>query len=400
MSAAADFILSGGRTIDPQTSEYSPVNVAVRDGRIAEVSTTPIDPAGFDVIDCSGRLVLPGLVDIHSHVHDGVFDVAVPSDEGHLQRGVVFVNDAGSVGVSGLRGFRNFTYAPARVGISSYLNVSSVGLVNIHVSEFAEPSAVLIEEAAAAIADNRDVVRGVKVRLSESETGDQPLERLRQAIELADRAGVRLMAHVGATTCSYDEILQMLRPGDLVTHCFHGKSKGIVAEGKVIPAAWAARERGVLFDVGHGTTQMSYSVARTAIAEGFLPDTISSDLSRRNWYGPAFDLATVVSKLVALGMPLGQAWHAATARPAELLDIADQGYGRITVGGIAAITVVEVRTDADIIPDARDDRLHVHRLEPTLVIHGSHVVEPTVWRGSVESHADMLLTRAADHSAC
>ncbi len=380
--STTSFILAGGESVDPLTSERSPVNVAIDNGRIAVVSTDPIEAAGAEVIDCTGKLVSPGLVDIHSHVHDGVFDVAVPPDEGHLQRGVVFVNDAGSVGLSGLRGFRMHTFEGARVGISSYLNVSSVGLVNIHVSEFAEPSAVLIEEAAAAIAENRDLVRGVKVRLSESETGDQPLKRLEQAIDVAERAGVRLMAHVGATTCSYGEILEMLRPGDMVTHCFHGKSKGIVEDGAVIPAAWTARERGVLFDLGHGTTQMSYGVARTAIAEGFLPDTVSSDLSRRNWQSPAFDLATVLSKVVALGMPLHQALAAATLRPAELLDIADQGYGSITVGGVAAITVFTERDEADIIPDARDDRLEVRRLEPTLVIHGEHVVEPTTWRGA------------------
>ncbi len=380
--SASHLVLTGGESIDPQTSERAPIVVEVKDGRIATVSTTPIERPGATVVDCTGRLVLPGLVDIHSHVHDGVFDVAVPPDEGHLHRGVVFVNDAGSVGVSGLRGFRTFTYDRADVGVSCYLNVSSVGLVNIHVSEFAEPSAVLIDAAAEAIQDNRDLVRGVKVRLSESETGDQPLERLAQAIELADRGGVPLMAHVGATTCSYGDILERLRPGDMVTHCFHGKAKGIVEDGHVIPAAWTARERGVLFDVGHGTTQMSYGVARTAIAEGFPPDTISSDLSRRNWNGPAYDLASVLSKVVALGMPLGHALHAATARPAGLLGIAEQGYGSITVGGIAAITVVEERDEVDVMPDARDDRLEVHRLEPTLVVHGEQVVEPIAWRGA------------------
>jgi dihydroorotase len=356
---AAHLVLADGTSIDPTTSERSPINIAIEDGRIAAVSSTPLDRPGATVVDCTDRLVLPGLVDIHSHVHDGVFDVAVPADEGHLHRGVVFVNDAGSVGVSGLRGFRTHTYERADVGVSCYLNVSSVGLVNIHVSEFAEPSAVLIEEAAKAIVENPDMVRGVKVRLSESETGDQPLERLAQAIDLAERGGVRLMAHVGATTCSYGDILEVLRPGDMVTHCFHGKAKGIVEDGRVIPAAWEARERGVLFDVGHGTTQ-----------------------SRRNWYGPAYDLASVLSKVIALGMPMGHALHAATARPAELLGIADQGYGTITVGGIAAITVVEERAQTDVMPDARDDRLEVHRLEPTLVVHGHQVVEPIAWRGT------------------
>lgn len=381
MAHEVDLLLTGGSSVDPVSSERTPVNVAVLDGHIAEVSAEPIDASAAEVVDCTGRLVVPGLVDLHSHVHDGVFDVAVPPDDAHLRRGVVMVNDAGSVGLSGFLGFRTHTADRATIGVRCFLNLSSVGLVNIHVSEFAAPSAVLIDEAADLIAANRDMIRGVKVRLSKSETGQKPLQYLAQALELAGRAGVPVMAHIGATTCTLGEILSELRPGDVVTHCFHGKGEGLLREGELVPEAWDARARGVLFDVGHGTTQMSHTVARTALSSGFPPDTISTDLSRRNWMAPAYDLPTVIAKIVALGMPLGPAIQAATTKPATVLGINIDGYGTIRAGGVAAITVLEERKDIDVLPDARDDRLPVHRLEPVAVVHHGELVATVPWRG-------------------
>lgn len=381
MTVEADLLLSGGTTIDAETGERLPITVAVADGTIAGIGEETLDARAARTIDCRGAIVSAGLVDLHSHVHDGVFDVAVPPDDGHLRRGVVLVNDAGSVGLSGFRGFRSYTAERALVDITCYLNVSSVGLVNIHVSEFADPHAVLVQQAADLIAANRDLIRGVKVRLSRSETGEKPLEALAQALDLGERASVPVMAHVGATACTFGDILRELRPGDIVTHCFHGKGEGIVRDGKVIDEAWDARRRGVLFDVGHGTTQMSYEVARTALAAGFPPDTISSDLSRRNWMAPAYDLATVISKLVALGMPLASALHAATAVPAGILGADAEGYGTLRVGGVAAVTVLEERDIVDVLPDARNDRLQVRRLEPVAVVHHGRLVETVPWRG-------------------
>ena len=381
MALDVDLLLSGGVMMDLRTGRRNPIDVAISGERIAAVGPPPLDVQATRVVDCSNALVTPGLVELHSHVHDGVFDVAVPPDDAHLRRGVVLVNDAGSVGLSGFPGFRKYTVEKAQVDVTCFLNVSSVGLVNIHVSEFADPHAVLVEQAADLISANRDLIRGVKVRLSRTETGDLPLNRLSEAIELGERAAVPIMVHVGATACTLTQILNELRAGDIVTHCFHGKGEGLVQEGNVIDAAWEARARGVLFDVGHGTTQMAYSVARTAIAAGFPPDTISSDLSRRNWQSPAYDLATVVAKMVALGMPLHGALRAATEIPAGLLGADVDGFGSVRADGVASVVVFEERAEVDVLPDAAHEQLHVNRLEPTTIVHRGQLFEPLAWRG-------------------
>ncbi|MGI8879563.1 MAG: hypothetical protein ACR2KJ_03430 [Jatrophihabitans sp.] len=374
-----DLLLAGGAVIAADGTPAGVRDVAVTAGRITAIAADLPRGAGR-VVDCSGALVLAGLIDVHSHVHDGVFDVAVPPDEGHLRRGVVAVNDAGSVGASGFPGFLRHTVATAGPRVVCFLNLSSVGLVNIHVSEYADPHAVDLDKAAGVAADHPDVVRGIKVRLSRSETGEQPLAILDQALQLGERTGLPLMAHVGATACGLDDILDRLRPGDIVTHSFHGKGEGLIQGGRVAASAWRAGERGVLFDVGHGTTQMSYAVARTAIAEGFLPDLIGSDLSRRNWMKPAYDLATIAAKMVALGMTREQVFGRVTVAAAEVLGLADEGYGRLTVGGPACITVL-AEADTVVLPDAAQDQLQVDRFEPLLTVNHGAVVPPSPWRG-------------------
>jgi dihydroorotase len=187
---------------------------------------------------------------------------------------------------------------------------------------------------------------------------------------------------VGNTSCSLREIVALLRPGDIVTHVYTGNENGILGEdGRILPEIWEARERGVLFEIGHGRTQMNYDIARVALEAGFPPDLIGSDISKGNWQGPSFDLATVTSKLIALGMDADAAIAAMTSAPARVLGIEDEGFGRIRVGSPAKITVIDERSDFDDVPDAAGAALRVSRLDPLYTVDGDAVQQTVAWRG-------------------
>jgi dihydroorotase len=189
------------------------------------------------------------------------------------------------------------------------------------------------------------------------------------------------MVHIGETDEPLPAVLDHLRAGDIVAHCYTGKPHGILDGDTVLPAVREARERGVLFDSAHGKSNLSFEVARRAIADGFLPDVLSSDTSARNWRGPVFDLLTSVSKLVALGAPFADCVRRATVAPAELLGLADEGYGRLAVRGPAHVTVVRQTEEVEL-PDAAGNAIVAPRWEPTLVLHHGSPVEIAAWRGN------------------
>ncbi|PBC35895.1 hypothetical protein CJ178_31140 [Rhodococcus sp. ACPA4] len=380
-----DIILRGGNVFESTTGTFRTSDIAIKGRHIARIAQD-IAGTATHVVDCRGKIVSPGLVDMHTHVYDGVFEKSVPVVEAHLRRGVVAVADAGSFGCSNFEGFRRYIVEDSPCRVVGFVNISSVGLSNMEVSEFASPAAVMQDKTIAVGKDYPDIVKGVKVRLSRSQAAETPLEYLRAAIEVGESIGKAVMVHFGETACSIEEVLDELRPGDILTHSFHGKSAGLLDGGRLNEAALAARERGVLFDVGHGTTQLAYRVARIALEQGFYPDTIGSDLSLRNWREPAYDLLTVMSKMIALGMPLSDALVASTIRPAELLGISVDGYGVLAEGGMASITVLEQLTEPDILPDASDDRLPVKRLEPVLVVNRGELVDQVPWRGTNVRH--------------
>lgn len=294
------------------------LDIAVADGRIAAVAPH-IDGSGLREIACTGRIVTPGLVDVHVHCFEGMLKgIGMSVYDATLRRGVVACNDAGTSGASNFAGFRRFT----------------------------------VDDAVNAARANPSIIRGFKVRLSRNVV-TQPVRALSLARGIAETAGLPLMVHIGVTEIGLEQILERLAPGDIVTHSFTGLAGGLVHDGSIIPAAWEARERGVLFDIGHGRAQFDHGVARTVIEGGFPPDLLGSDLSVSNQYGPAYDLPTVMAKMVTLGMPLESAVRATTLRAAAVLGLRDEGYGAITVGEPAFVTVMGQLVHTDWLPEAR-----------------------------------------------
>jgi dihydroorotase len=372
-----DLVLAGGTVLDPASGTNAPLDVAVSGETIAAIGP---DLVGHEVVDCSGKTVLPGLVEGHTHIFRYVSKVGAPAEEAHLRRGVVAAADAGTAGASTFAAFRKLVVEANDMRILSFLNVSVLGLIDFRFGELLNPDTLVPDDALAVAAENPDVVRGFKIRLSEDVVGEHWESLLKKSVALAEQAKLPLMVHIGETEEPLPIVLEHLRAGDIVAHCYTGKPHGILDGDHVHPAVLQARERGVLFDSAHGKSNLSFEVARRAIDDGFLPDVLSSDTSARNWQGPVFDLLTSVSKLVALGAPFDDCIRRATVAPAQLLGIDSEGYGRLEVGGRADVTVVEL-TDEVVLPDAAGHSITAPRYEPTCVLRNGTQVDIAPWRG-------------------
>jgi dihydroorotase len=253
--------------------------------------------------------------------------------------------DAGSAGANTFPGFRRWVIDQSEGRILAYLNISATGQIDpflgeLHDLRFADP-----ERAARVAEAHPDVIVGFKVRVSEMLSGPNGLAGLDRGLEAGRATGLPVMVHIGGTPFDIEEVLGRLRPGDVVTHAYTGWRPGIVDEatGRVVAAAREARERGVLFDVGHGAGSFTWPVAEAALADGFRPDTISSDLHRLNIASPVHDLATTMSKFLLLGLSLGDVVAMVTTAPAAALGAkATPGLGTLAVGGEADLSVLRL----------------------------------------------------------
>jgi dihydroorotase len=344
------------------------------------------DRAHGQAIDAAGLLVTPGLVDVHTHLFPGVSHYGIEPDPHCLARGVTTAVDAGSSGAQTFPGLRRYVIERSRTRILAFLNIAVQGMISRLVGELEDIRWASPEQAVACARENPDLIVGIKVRLGYQMAGNDPAPALRLAREAADTLGLPLMVHVIDMRPALGWLLPHLGPGDLVTHCFHGNEGGILdASGRVLPAAVAARERGVLFDVGHGEGSFAYHVARGALAQGFPPDTISSDLHAHNVAGPVFDQAVTLSKLLHLGMPLGDVIRAATSTPAAAV-CREARIGALAAGRDADVSVFELRDGSWPLPDAAGATEMVERLlVPRVVVRAGHareLAEPGITGGA------------------
>lgn len=330
-----DLLLRNGRVIDPARGLDAKGDVAFRAGRVVAADH---DTAAV-IIDASGLIVAPGLIDMHVHVFDGVSHYGIPPDPTCLARGVTTALDAGTSGAETFAGFRKYIIEASATRLFALLNISRIGLVvgaelDPPAGELDDLRHLSIPAALKCIEANRDVILGIKLRLSANLAADgaNELEALKRARDAADAAGLPLMIHTPLSSLGLPRILVEMRRGDILTHCYHAHSSGIMDDSRqVLPEVRRALEAGVLLDVGHGRGSFSYEVARAALNQGVLPDTISSDLHRYNLNGPVFDLATTVSKFLHLGLDLTEALRRVTSTPAAVLK-REQELGTLAIG--------------------------------------------------------------------
>jgi dihydroorotase len=397
-----DLAVVGGRVLDPGQGIDRVASILVSDGVITEIEEDregvrrrsrpqPRGPAGGwpermgrggvwggrppeATQDASGLIVVPGLVDLHTHLYRGVSHYGIDADAYCLGRGVTTAVDAGSSGAQTFPGLRSYIIERSRTRILAFLHIAVQGMITNLLGELEDVRWASVAQAVERAREHPDVIVGIKVRLGYQMVGDDPAPAMRLAREAADALGLPLMVHVIDMRPPISWLLPYMGRGDIVTHCFHGNDGGILdPDGTLFPEVRQARERGVRFDVGHGVGSFAYRVARSAIAQDFPPDTISSDLHAHNVDGPAYDQATTLSKLLHVGMEIQDVIRATTATPAQAARREDS-LGALAPGREADLTGFELRTGHWDLPDAAGATEVVERLlVPRLVIRAGQV---------------------------
>jgi dihydroorotase len=341
--------------------------VGVKEGRVASVAPEIPRHLAAEVVDARGCIVVPGLVDLHTHLFFGGTYWGVDPTPVAWRTGVTSWVDAGSAGAFNIAALRRLSAGLAPLHTRAFLNISSIGLV----AETGEASRKDLCDpglCAAAAEEHPDFVIGIKCRLDRLATGEMGLEPLQLAVQAAGVAGLPVMAHIAGGPPNIDDVLDLLRPGDLVTHGATGQDMSLVkGKDSLRPSAVHARERGVLFDVGHGSGGFSFAVAESMLAAGAPPDIISSDLHQRSMWGPGFDLPTCMSKFLAIGMSLEDVVRAATTNPGGVVaGSSGECAGSLAVGEPADLAIFELEMGDFALYDTylecrRADRFFVNR---------------------------------------
>lgn len=338
-----DLVLKGGRVIDPRNGIDALMDVAIRRGRIAAVGAS-IEAGPGKVRDVTGSIVAPGLIDIHTHVYHKATSLSV--DPGFIARrsACTTLVDAGSAGAGNYDGFRDYVMIQSPYRIFAFLNISFPGIFgfdkDVAIGEATTRAMLPVHRCVEKIEANRDRIVGVKVRIGGIVTGDLGLGAQELALEAAVAVDLPLMTHIGTPPPSYTDVVDMLRPGDILTHCYRPEPNSAIGpDGKVLEAVWRARERGVLFDIAHGMGAFGYETAEAALRDGFKPDLISSDVHVIAVEGPGYDMLHTMSKLLNCGLTLGEMIEMSTSRPALAIDRPELGH--LGVGAPADITVLE-----------------------------------------------------------
>jgi len=353
-----DLLIRGGEVLDPGQRLRGRYDIGIRWGKIVRVQAAiPVAQANH-VIEASGNLVTPGLVDLHTHVYPLGSALGVPADELVPYTATTTYVSAGDAGANNFGAFKHYVMAAARSRLFAFLNISRIGLAGFPVGEALNIDYADVDAAAKCVAENSDVVLGIKVRISRNVVGSNQLEPLRRAIRAAEDAatGARVMCHIGDAPGDLSALLDLLRPGDILTHTYSGAGNNVVANGKVVPAALEAKRRGVLIDVGHGGGSFDYTVAEPAIEQGLIPDTISSDIHVLSGNSPGMPyLPWVMSKFLNLGFSLEQVVALTTASPARVIDRVDK-LGSLQIGAPADVSVLELVEEPVEFVDTRNNR--------------------------------------------
>jgi dihydroorotase len=341
-----ELIVRGGRVLDPSQDIDDVMDIAFSGGKVSALgSNLEVGPA-TRVHDAKGLIVTPGLIDLHTHVYWGGTSLGIDAEEFCRTSGVTTAVDTGSAGPGNFLGFRKHVIDTSEVRILAFLHISHAGIFGfskrVMVGESEEIRLMNPIDAVEVALQNRDVIVGIKVRVGLHASGTQGASVLGIALQVAEEAALPLMCHIDHPPPSYEAVVERLRPGDILTHAFRPfPNSPVTMQGTVRSAVLDARKRGVLFDIGHGFGSFSFKTARAMIANGFYPDTISSDVHALCINGPAFDQVTTLSKFLALGIPLKDVIAMSTVNAATAL--AKPQLGTLKPGSPGDATLLSLR---------------------------------------------------------
>jgi dihydroorotase len=365
-----DLLIQGGTVIDPAQHLHAELDVAVKEGKILEVSANFPEDRARKVISAKGRIVTPGLIDVHVHIYEGVGSLGVNPDHYCLARGVTTAVDSGSAGGFTIAGFRKYVVNGSATRVYSSLDSCAIGAIIVREDlEWMDP-----ELATRAALENKPVVVGITARVPRKDAGENDLEILRRARQAAEAAGLPLTVHIGDSYSPLKDILGIMRRGDVVGHCYHYGAHGLLdSDGKVLPEVREARARGILFSVAHDARRFSFKVAQKCLEQDLPPDAISSCISAPGTNGPVFDLPTTLSKFLLLGMSLDKVIELATIKPARMFNFASEP-GSLGPGHAADVAIFELRDGAFAFEGAPGEkRTGRQKLVSTATIRGGDV---------------------------
>jgi dihydroorotase len=374
LSQSRDLLIKGGTVVDPSQNLHGEMDVAVKEGKIVRVAPNIPDDGSLKVVSAKGRLVTPGLIDVHVHVFEGVGPTGVNADQYCLGRGVTTAVDAGSAGAFDIAGFYQYVIRPSATRLYAMVDIGERGTLmglngNYFNLDWVDP-----KMAAQAANAYKPSVVGIKARLSREITGPNDLEVLKRALEAAEMTQLPLTVHIGDSYSPLPQILNKMRKGDILTHCYTGRPHGMLdANGKLLPEVLEARKRGVLFDSSDGGPHLSMDVAEKCIQQNFLPDTFGTDLGGLSVNGPVWDLVTELSKFLALGLTIDQVIERVTLQPTRMFNFGTE-LGTLRPGSVADITVLDVRQGSFVFTDSTGKkRTGQQKLQSTAAIRAGKV---------------------------
>lgn len=374
-----DLLLKSGIIVDPFQNLYARKDIAFKNGRVSKIETDIPKYAAKEIYNCNDNLVLPGLIDIHIHAFWGISHYGIDPDEYCLKRGVTTGIDAGSAGADTFAGFRKYVIEKSKTRLFSFLNISSIGMVTAEIGELNRIEYANVKKVVEITNENRDKILGIKVRLTRQQSFEEThkavsrgagIRPLYLAKEAAEKLGVPIMVHPMDAWCrSVDNILNVMGKGDIFTHCFHGREHGILGHyGAVKDSVYKARERGVIFDVGHGKGSFKWEIAEKALEQGFRPDIISSDLHFYNIHGPVYDLLTTLSKFICLGLSINEAFRCITATPKRVFGKLHQ-LGTLKIGALGDAVVIKIKKcKVNLFDSHQEIRIGKQKFIPLMVI--------------------------------
>jgi dihydroorotase len=375
-----DLVLKGGTVIDPSLGLHGQLDVAVEDGRIALMGVMPLaaDEAQR-VIDVSGKIVVPGLIDVHTHVFDGVSNNGVHPDLAGVRAGVTTVVDAGSSGSATFAAFPRHVLPKCATEVIPFLHICQTGLATN--PDIIAESSIDLDATLRVVDENRGLIRGIKARMVSPALEIMGMKMPLLAKRAARESGVPMMVHIGDTTKRYDpsiirELLPLLESGDIVTHLFTPNPGGVLdSSGKVVPEARELADRGVWLDTAHGRMNFGFDVARKVLEQGLVPHCISTDLTIPGRRQSVHSLVEMMGRFLGLGFTLEQVITMCTANPARAIGEQDR-LGNLQVGRQADISVLELRHGDWVVYDTIGDSVRIdHAVVPVLSVKRGQVFE-------------------------
>jgi dihydroorotase len=341
-----DLVIQGGTVIDPAQGINGLYDVAVEDGKIARVAPNIPAAEANQVVEVKGKIVTPGLIDLHTHVYDGVNGNGVNADLGGVRAGVTTMVDAGSSGCDTFGGFPRHIIPNNATEVIPFLHICRTGLATT--PDIFSPASIDLDKTIQTVQESQGLIRGIKARMVSPALEIMGMEMPRLAKRAAREAGVKLMVHIGDTEKRYDpnvirQLLPIMEEGDIVTHLFTANPGGVIdANGKLVPEAKEANDRGVWLDTAHGRMNFSFDVGQRILDQGLLPHCISTDLTVPGRQRTVHSMTEMMTRFLALGFTLEQVVEMCTINPAKALGETDR-LGSLHAGKQADISVLEIK---------------------------------------------------------